>query len=177
MGCKIMSISPRNLTNEVEVRHMLATGLLASGSGHKQVVLAGTSELAKIIDNLNLLPNALRIVAGEGAETSDGTWMQFKDLLIYKQQDITDALEMPASNEGGVIMFTSGTTSLPKGVYMSFERNLSRVFPEMSQYNQGDLGPGAVMCHVMPNNHAMGWAVLMACLVSYFLEHAPNRLR
>lgn len=161
-----MAISPRNLTNEDEVRHMMATGRIAAGSECKEIVLAGSDELAKRIDELELFSEALKIVVDDATEALNADWMSFKDLVIYKQQDISKALEMPPSGEGGTIMFTSGTTSLPKGVYMPFKQNFSRVIPGMPQDGQGGLKPGAVMCHVMPNNHAMGWAVLTTSLVS-----------
>lgn len=167
IGCKIMPISPRNLTNEEEVRHMVATALLAAGSDVKQVILAGTDELAKIMDELNIFPRALKIVI-DGVGSPGTGWMPFKDLVVDEQQDITEALEMAPSDEGGTILFTSGTTSLPKGVYMSFKQSFSRVIPGIPKGQQGALRPGAVMCHVMPNNHAMGWAVLTTCLVSTF---------
>lgn len=132
-----------------------------------QIVLAGTHELAKIVDELNLFPEALKISV-DGAEAPRTGWMSFKDLVVDRQQrDITDALAMPPSDGGGTIMFTSGTTALPKGVYMSFEHHISRVLPGLLQGKQGAIRPGAVMCGVMPNNHAMGWAVLTMCLVSY----------
>lgn len=166
MGCKIMPISPRNLTNEQEVMHMVATGLLITGGGAKQVVLAGTDDLAKIVEELNLFPHALKIVV-DGAEGPD--WMSFKELVADKQQDITEALAMSPSDQGGTIIFTSGTTALPKGVYMSFEQNFSRVLPGLPQNRRGVMGPGSKLCGVMPNNHSMGWVVLTMCLVSEFL--------
>lgn len=164
MGCVIMPVSPRNLTNADEIAHMVKTGLVVAGEA-KAVVLAGTMELARIVDSLDLFPGALMVVLEDPTQTADTHWMPFERLMRpgndYSAHDVDEAKAVPASGEGGCVLFTSGTTSLPKGVYMSHERNFSR-----SSYGLAGIKQGSSIVLVMPNNHGMGCLMFIMGLMS-----------
>lgn len=167
-----MPISPRNLTNVHEVMHMVKTGLGIS-NGTKPVVLAGSEQLATAIDEIGLLPEAFRIVVTTEPSTSGSNWITFHSLvestsgLQLSSEACSLILGPDPCTTGGSILFTSGTTSLPKGVYHPYARNMVRVAPYRSQREgRGSWRPGAKMACSMPNNHAMAWICVTGTLMS-----------
>lgn len=166
MGCKLMPISPRNLTNKEEVSHMVATGLSIS-HGERIAVMAGDEQLAKAVDGLAAFPaDALKISLTE--QHVDSPWITFESLM---QETVPSAgqrqthsadngsdTDMSASPEAGTILFTSGTTSLPKGMFHPYQENMARVMPYPKEsFDHHNIVPGSRFCCGAPNNHAMGW--------------------
>lgn len=172
MGCNFMPISPRNLTNVQEVMHMVKTGLSIS-NGTRPVVLVGSEQLARAIDEIGILPEALRIVVETESSIPGSTWTTFRSLM-----ESTSSLQLSGEAclsilgptpcaTGGSILFTSGTTSLPKGVYHPYEKNMGRIAPHRTQREgHGSWRPGAKMACSMPNNHAMSWICVTGMLMS-----------
>lgn len=169
MGCKLMPVNPRNLTNKEEAVHMIRTGL-SIVHGEKIIVLAGNEQLAKAIDELAAFPADVIKIIGLTEQQPTG-WTSFEDLVHRKEaltngnghtnnaiHDKSTAVDMSASPKGGTIMFTSGTTSLPKGVWHPYQQNFARVMPyQVETKAEQRVVPESRFCCSLPNNHAMGW--------------------
>lgn len=156
LGCVLVPISPRNLTNEEEVRHMVKTGLSVC-SGAKPFVVAGDEHLAFQIDELAMFPQPPhRIVFGVSRYAD---WTPFQSLMDETVQgDDGGAMTPSIPAQAGIVLFTSGTTSLPKGMYRVFA-NWALAVAGRSLL-EGRMHPGDRSCCNLPNNHAMGFVTL-----------------
>lgn len=154
-------LNPRNLSNTSEMNHMLAVANAAA-------VIVGSHELATAFDELAYHNGSglLKIVSGE---TAPSGWLPFYDLFVPNAEEAMDSIVGDAhhasasnstqdsqsrdTNKPVTILFTSGTTSLPKGcphtdqTHNAFMKNLAL----------GGSSPEDVFCSVLPNNHAMGY--------------------
>lgn len=170
MGCNIMPISPRNLTNVEEAIHMVKTGLSVS-NGIKPVVLVGNEQLATAVDDLGVLREASKIIVATEPSTSSRDWISFQGLMESTSnsqllsEDVSAILGPAPSETGGSILFTSGTTAFPKGVYHPYQKNMGRIFTHRYQREGfGNFGPGSKLVCNLPNNHAMGWICVAGSL-------------
>lgn len=159
-GCVIIPISPRNLTNEEEVRHMVKTGLSVCKGG-KPVVVAGDEHLAFQIDQLGLFPQPPHKIVFGATRYAD--WTTFQSLMDETGQGADDGTLTPSGPEqGGCVLFTSGTTSLPKGMYR-VHSSWAMALAGRKQL-EGCIQAGERSCCNLPNNHAMGFITLINSL-------------
>lgn len=156
LGCIIIPISPRNLTNEEEVRHMVKTGLSVC-NGESPIVVAGDEHLAFQTGDLGLFPQqSHKIVFGT---TRYADWTPFQSLMDETAQGANDgALTPSVPDQGGCVLFTSGTTSLPKGIYR--KRSVWALALAGRTMIEGGMRAGDRSCCNLPNNHAMGFITL-----------------
>ncbi|KAJ0104211.1 hypothetical protein J7T55_001698 [Diaporthe amygdali] len=156
LGCVIIPISPRNLTNEEEVRHMVKTALSVC-NGEKPVVIAGDEHLAYQVDESKLFPEPPhKIVFGANRYADWTTFQSFMDQTVQGAED--GALTPSTPDGGGSVLFTSGTTSLPKGIFRTHSTwGLAFVGRNMLD---GAMLPGERSCCSLPNNHAIGFITL-----------------
>ena len=153
LGCVMIPISPRNLTNEEEVRHMIKTGISVC-NGQRPIVLAGDEHLAFQVDELGQLPDAVKIILG-AHRYSD--WTTFQSLMDESAQnvDADGALTPSTPEKGGTVLFTSGTTSLPKGIYR-LNSGWASAYIGRGML-EGHIEAGDRLVCSLPNNHAMGF--------------------
>lgn len=156
MGCILVPLNPRNLDNEIELRSMIQTAFLA-GHSKGSAVIAGTPSISKRIDELGDLSQATKVVTGNSAVGDD--WVPFSSLMEPSHQNINGYHEDKerVSERSGTVLFTSGTTSLPKGVfhrYSDYSHHLEgiKMLPD-----QGGLPPESRCCCVLPNNHLLAF--------------------
>lgn len=156
LGCITIPISPRNLTNEEEVRHMVRTGLSVC-NGEKPVVVAGDEHLAFQIDELGLFPQPPHKIVFGATRYAD--WTPFQSLMDQTAPGADDGTLTPSlPGQGGCVLFTSGTTSLPKGMYRT-QKNWSMALAGRKLI-EGSMRAGDRSCCNLPNNHAMGFITL-----------------
>lgn len=156
MGCVLVPLNPRNLDNEIELRSMIQTAILASQS-RKLVVIAGTQVISKRIDALEDLSRAVKVVVSNSA-VNDG-WIPFSSLMNLSQRNVNGHRKITERvwQSSGTVLFTSGTTSLPKGVfhrYSDYSHHLEgiKMLPD-----QGGLPQNSRCCCVLPNNHLLAF--------------------
>lgn len=131
-------------------------------------VIVGSYELATAFDQLAYHNGRglLKIVAGE---TAPKGWVAFSDLLVAKAEATTHSIiddsydastsssiqnSQPQGSDNPVsILFTSGTTSLPKGCPHT-NQTLNAFMENLAL---GGCSSEDIFCSVLPNNHAMGY--------------------
>ncbi|KAK1522563.1 AMP-binding enzyme [Colletotrichum costaricense] len=173
-GCTLTPLNPLALKNRDETAHMLRTALsLAPDSSGPRFIYAANSDVARDIDKLdvdnNILgPHVVKILAS-GSETREG-WLRLDDLM--RPVDGTDRDDLFRSNstlsleirdpaQAGIVLFTSGSTSTPKGLFCRHtvlntytnSRLLlspSHILPQV----------GSRVCSILPNNHGNGWTCI-----------------
>jgi acyl-CoA synthetase (AMP-forming)/AMP-acid ligase II len=162
LGIPFVPLNPRNLLNATEARHMLAVA-------DATVIIVGSAESAALFDALayHSERTLLKIVAGDA--TLDG-WISLSALLridvepngetiptSYDPNDtmVDSLLTRDSHNDDTVVtvLFTSGTTSLPKGCPHT-NRTLNAFMKNLAL---GGCSSNDVFCGVLPNNHAMGY--------------------
>lgn len=156
LGCVIIPISPRNLTNEEEARHMVRAGLSAC-EGEKPVVIAGDEHLAFQVDELGLFPVSPQKIIFGASRYAD--WTTFQSFMDETAQGADGGALTPSIPErGGSVLFTSGTTSLPKGIFR-LNSKWATAFLSRNMI-EGHIVAGGRSCCNLPNNHAMGFITL-----------------
>ena len=145
LGCPFVPINPRSLVNGEEVAHMLRVAGVS-------VVLVQDSELAAKFDAVpkESEPLIAKVVISETAP--DPSWVTFASLM--SKIDTSETSDGDSfGNEIVAILFTSGTTSLPKGVPHT-DTTLNTFCENLSL---GGRSEESVFVSVLPNNHAMGY--------------------
>jgi acyl-CoA synthetase (AMP-forming)/AMP-acid ligase II len=157
IGCIIAPINPRNLTNRAEVSHMLNTVVLAS-SNKPLVFIAGSVEIATQIDSLNISRGTPKF--GVFSDPSNG-WAPFESLIskpVGSKSIANLSLESAEGASARLVLFTSGTTSLPKGCMWTADAFGSFIVVREGLIDA--IQPDDKCCIVVPNNHALGCAFL-----------------
>ena len=149
LGCPFVPINPRALTNAEDAVHMLRVASIS-------IVIVQDNQLATKIDamSIGLKSVQTRIVV---SEPPDPSWLTFAS-LVSKQKPIytgNSNVHMTEFRKDDIIsiLFTSGTTSLPKGVPHT-DATLNAFCENLSL---GGRSETSIFCSVLPNNHAMGY--------------------
>ncbi len=145
LGCPFVPLNPRSLVNAEEAAHMLRVAGVS-------IVLVQDTEIAARFDALSGKSELkqTKIVISEIAP--DPSWVTFASLMQEvgtSQTSDEDTIE----NEIVAILFTSGTTSLPKGVPHN-DTTLNTFCENISLGGRSEEG---AFCSVLPNNHAFGY--------------------
>lgn len=146
LGCPFVPINPRTLTIAEEAAYMLRVAGVS-------IVLVEDNQTAIMFDALprDAAHNLTKIVISQ--TSIDSSWVTFKSMM--RAENLT-----PPTTDGGTtkneivtILFTSGTTSLPKGVPHT-DMTLNTFCENLSL---GGRSATSSFCSVLPNNHAMGY--------------------
>lgn len=142
LGHTHVPINPESLSSLDDVQYMLDTARKAHAN--QRVIVLATADIARTIDGLDVPQDAVKIALDGDALG----WILFEKLLepIDGEAPIT-------RDRGESILFTSGTTSRPKGCLISTDRWFSSL-PEVMSL--GRLEPGDVMATLLPGHHAFG---------------------
>jgi acyl-CoA synthetase (AMP-forming)/AMP-acid ligase II len=164
LGSTLIPVNVRNLTNAQEVAHMIKTAFLQCSS-NKAVVFADGPETAAKLEEFEQLANAQKILAG----TEDRTgWDTFTSILNSSKptQPLPDYRNFRKTDTDSIILFTSGTTSLPKGCHwhypaMSYFVHVREKLGVRFATKNGDAFASSV-----PNNHAIGCFFIVIALIT-----------
>ena len=145
LGCPFVPLNPRSLLNVDEVSHMLRVA-------RTSIVLVQDNDLAAKFDATPKETDLLqaKIVVSETAP--DPSWVTLVSIMEdigISQLNNGETLK----NEIVTVLFTSGTTSLPKGVPHT-DTTLNAFCENLSL---GETSEESAFVSVLPNNHAMGY--------------------
>lgn len=145
LGCPFVPVSPRSLVNGEEAAHMLRVAGVS-------VVLVQDSDVAAKFDAVPKESEFLQVKIVISGTAPDPSWLTFASLMneiATSQTHAGDTME----NEIVAILFTSGTTSLPKAVPHT-DTTLNAFCENLSL---GGTSEESAFVSVLPNNHAMGY--------------------
>jgi len=159
LGAIVAPLDPRRLSNHDEISHMLKT-ITGEASTQPPVVIAYDHEYLQATAFQSLEMSTTIVV-----QSFDGTtkWRitSFGELMTadYSGPDRTlrkDSADIRDGNHRDCsIIFTSGSTSLPKGVRRSYP--LQTIATTATFDGSGfETLPGDLWCAVAPNNHTVG---------------------
>lgn len=169
LGCTLVPLNPRNLANRRELEHMIGTALQQSTS-ESAVVIAGSQDIAREVDSYTELRSAVKIVV---EEHNLDDWLSFGNILgidtntptFYRSDQV-----LTASSHDRMILFTSGTTDLPKGCQLDHPHGLSSwqamLAAGTKKIRAARATHGSVCAVVAPNNHLMWYATALLALCS-----------
>ncbi|KAF4889532.1 putative acyl--CoA ligase YdaB [Colletotrichum fructicola] len=173
-GCTLTPLNPLSLKNRDEAAHMLRTALSLAPDDHGlRFIYAANSDGARDIDELGIDnnifgPHVVKILAS-GSKMREG-WLRLDDLMLSidgnGRSDLCHSnpilgLEGKDHAQAGIVLFTSGSTSRPKGLFCHHtvlntytnSRLLlspSHILPQI----------GSRVCSILPNNHGNGWSCI-----------------
>lgn len=158
-------INPRSLSHTQEVQHMIQTAI--NGCSAKSITtIAGNADLCPQIEKLTSGLNCMKILV----EGQVNGWTSFKNLMheptepaVMGQRSL--CRDCDPEPVGSTILFTSGTTSLPKGC---FHPSSLCAFTYAIRWRQSSqpLLPGDRITMALPNNHAYSQICLMASFIN-----------
>ncbi|KAJ0149546.1 Luciferin 4-monooxygenase [Colletotrichum tanaceti] len=174
-GCTLTPLNPLTLKNRDEASHMLRTALILAPAGHGlRFVYAADADVAKNVDELDadiLGARSIKILAS-GSKARDG-WLRLDDLITavdasggggggdlspYHTNTPLAGLQGKDHAQAGIVLFTSGSTSKPKGLFcrhavLNTYTNSRLLLSPPHLLPQ----PGSRVCSILPNNHGNGW--------------------
>ncbi|EFQ36552.1 AMP-binding enzyme [Colletotrichum graminicola] len=172
MGCTLTPLNPLTLKNRDEAAHMLRTALaLAPDGRYPRFVYAADADVARDVDELDasiLGPRSIKILAS-GSKIREG-WLRLDDLISALDvggsgdlclDTLLAGLECKDHAQAGIVLFTSGSTSRPKGLFCRHS--------VLNTYTNSRLllspphllpQPGSRICSILPNNHGNGWTCI-----------------
>ncbi|KAJ6143009.1 acetyl-CoA synthetase-like protein [Penicillium samsonianum] len=162
IGCVHVPINPKSLSHTREVQHMLQTAM--NGCHAESIAtIAGNATMCAQIEELTSGLDCMKILV-EGQ--MDG-WTSFEDLMQRSTGIDQDGPCNDCNSErsGSSILFTSGTTSLPKGCFIQTPSYPLTVATSWRQSSQPML-PGDRFLLALPNNHAFSYLCLMSSFIN-----------
>ncbi|ETS75223.1 hypothetical protein PFICI_13707 [Pestalotiopsis fici W106-1] len=188
IGAVFVPINPRNLANREEVLHMIKTARSVV-PGKRSAVVTSSPDLIKPLEELGVFQDSLKIVVA-APENSQG-WTPFEEIMKApptngaKANGVeTNGFVMVEVNgdadkdklQDSYVMFTSGTTSMPKGCFRKWPESVMNIESWRSRAKDVKIAPGDGVCGVMPNNHAMGhlWPPLTYLLGGAMIYPGPT---
>ncbi|KAI0126844.1 AMP-binding enzyme [Xylariales sp. AK1849] len=158
IGCVLVPINPRNLDNKEEVIHMIKTAKRAT-LGMETVVMVPNAEVAQSVDDLGLLTGGTKII--EASSGASHGWIPFANFMSSSPLQTAGTEEPEKKIIDGLVLFTSGTTSLPKGQLKQWPMFNSLVENALLNPPKDGMTVGSRFCSVLPNNHAMGFFTVL----------------
>jgi acyl-CoA synthetase (AMP-forming)/AMP-acid ligase II len=167
LGAVMAPLDPRRLSNHEEVSHMLKT-IIGEAAAQPPVVIAYESQYLQATA-ISSIATTARIVVRALEKPSKNDVISFRELMALQQRE--DQLKI-VLREGLTdlhdgkyrdcsIVFTSGSTSLPKGVRRCYPLQTIATSATFDDPGFQTL-PGDLWCAVAPNNHTVGTATMIS---------------
>ncbi|KAG0156372.1 hypothetical protein PDIDSM_3550 [Penicillium digitatum] len=142
LGLIHVPISPESLLNLGDAQYLLDT--VCNAHGHQKIVVIAAADIAKSIDQLILPQSSVKIAFDESVPG----WITFESLM-----EPAKIKTCQSSTPAESILFTSGSTSRPKGCQISADRWFNSL---QGAIGLGQLEPTDVTAFLLPNHHAYG---------------------
>ncbi|KAI5358317.1 Putative AMP-dependent synthetase/ligase, phosphopantetheine binding ACP domain, AMP-binding protein [Septoria linicola] len=173
LRCPFVPLNPRGGANATEVEHMLRTSAA-------KAIIAGDASIASKLDNAApelIASMTVRAVCEKDASVIPDFWSSFYNLfsagdkagiLTPPHDTPADSPLEPEDKEVALIVFTSGTTSLPKGGIHTHASAASSLLSQAIALKP--TSSHRTCCH-MPTHHigginiAMGFMIVGGCTV------------
>lgn len=148
-------INPRNLANKEEVAHMVKTASSVV-PGKRFVLVTSSPDLGKPLEELGIFQDSVKIIVAASQPNQD--WITFESIMTEHLSDDMTEVNGQAEDKvvDGFVLFTSGTTSMPKACFRQYPAFNHLFEDSLRQKSQDGLEAGDRVCGVLPNNHAMG---------------------
>lgn len=150
LGCTLIPLSPQILLNESEAKYAIERAFTVC-PGANTIVFAQSTELLEKLSNLNVLANPTYVSVND--VESKSTVVSFKTYMEsgarHSSSSLSQHKEVAARRK--IVLFTSGTTSLPKAVLFDTFK-LDRWILKHSAVVQTDHNDSTLIN--LPNNHA-----------------------
>ncbi|KAJ4406270.1 hypothetical protein N0V91_004724 [Didymella pomorum] len=130
--------------------HAIAVPLSPTFPAHELRYIIDQSESLMLLSSEKFQDKADEVLK-EGMETSPINWKREK-IMMGKTDDYV-TLEEPTSTKGGMMLYTSGTTSRPKGVLLPQDVLTAQSQSLLKAWNYT---PEDVLLHVLPLHHIHG---------------------
>ncbi|KAF2704895.1 acetyl-CoA synthetase-like protein [Pleomassaria siparia CBS 279.74] len=130
--------------------HAIAVPLSPAFPAHELRYILDQSESLVLLSSDKFQKQADEVLK-EGMKTSPINYKQDKIMLGNKDDHVT--LEEPTSDKGGMMLYTSGTTSRPKGVVLPHEVLTAQ---SMSLLVAWEYTSKDVLLHILPLHHIHG---------------------
>jgi acyl-CoA synthetase (AMP-forming)/AMP-acid ligase II len=164
LGAVMTPLDPRRLSNEEEISHMLRT--IASEADEQPPVVVAWDHQYLEASGFRSLETTAKIVVRPLGQHIDARITPFAQLMApapeHKDQDAVyrkDSADVRFHRDCSIV-FTSGSTSLPKGVRRSYPLQSISATAQFDGPGFETL-PGDLWCAVGPNNHTVGTSTMI----------------
>lgn len=134
-------------------------GFILGDSGSRMIFTENDEQTAKVLDQLDKLPDVIKIIQIDGRTDHDTviSWQQLLETGRSYRADHPDAIETAMSKAGpdslATLIYTSGTTGEPKGVRLLHD---SWTYEAVALDELGLAGPDDVQYLWLPLAHSFG---------------------
>lgn len=148
LGCPFVPINPRTLVKAEEAAYMLQIAEVS-------IVIVQDDQTAALFDALPKVKDPMMAKVIISDSPRDPSWVTLASRIVENDTNASDSniTANRPQNETVTVLFTSGTTSLPKGVPHT-DTTLNAFCENLSL---GGRSETSIFCSVLPNNHAMGY--------------------
>lgn len=159
LGLVMAPVNPRNLSNQDEVAHILAT--IIKGTGGQAPILVAFEQEHLESEPLKNLDSFVKVVVSTRGRQPQSEGVLFGDLMSTrgKHANHTNGCQEDEHPTDDEILFTSGSTSRPKGVRIEYPI-LSLGMYTFANTPGCETRPGDLWLALTPNNHGMGRGTL-----------------
>ena len=149
LGCPIISINTRLSAEEVSyiINHSEACGLILDWEY--------THLISPVINDLKNI--RFIIITSGGKKTSDLDGIDYEDFLAESSSTPVDLTTIKDEDKLASILYTSGTTSRPKGAMLSYRSCWFRMLQHL-EWVRPTIND--VYLHIVPMFHSQGWGAI-----------------
>ncbi|KAK6069313.1 AMP-binding enzyme [Seiridium cupressi] len=124
--------------------------------GKRSVLITTNPDLINPLEDLSVFQDSIKIITSSLQTSRE--WLPFEGLMSKPSPDDAVQINGQAADKviDGFVLFTSGTTSLPKGCFRKYPALNYFFETSLASKYEDQMVAGDRVCGVLPNNHAMG---------------------
>lgn len=133
---------------------------LATAPGKRPMIIAANSTTASQVTDLEVWEASIKVVV-TGSEPLNG-WLPFDYLM--RPVDGEEVKQDQQTASGSAVLFTSGTTSLPKGIFSDATTHALFVESWADSRPREGVYEGSRLCCILPNSHSFAHYMAVSAL-------------